>query len=431
MDEFRWQAFFQRATEPLFLLNRQRRLLFVNRAWESLTGLSLAAVRGLACSRRQSAVPSPMDAVTRLLCPPTEVLQGRTVHVRRKGLVGGTVWDVDYFPFNEGDTLLAILGRISATATLEVEDELLPDNLRSLRTHRASRFTLETLESEVLTVRRAEEQARVAADTDVGVLLIGEPGSGKQWLARAIHELSPRRDRPFAVVECDRLSATALDQILFGETGLIRSALAGTVYLRNAGSLPRDLQARLIEVMTEPTPTTPRLIGGAGSDLSSEARSLRVMEEFRCRLATLTIEVTPLRERLADLPELAEMFLQRALLRNPDETRREPPALTVEALDLLRSYAWPSNLRELFLVLSGALEKATAGRIGPSELPLSVEEDRSLPLTTLLEEAERRLIQLALRQAKGNKTKAAELLGIYKPLLYRRMTALGLKDESS
>ncbi len=193
-------------------------------------------------------------------------------------------------------------------------------------------------------------------------------------------------------------------------------------------------------MLAEPEAGGPRVVAGSASDLTAESRSLRVLEEFRCLLGTLMIELPPLRERLADLPALAETLLRRAAELHPDAGREGPPSLTVEALDVVRSHGWPGNLRELYAVLAGALARSPSGRIEASALPMALRlasqperaarGERPLPLATILEEAERRLIQLALKQAKGNKTRAAELLGVYKPLLYRRMTALGLaKDE--
>src|SRR6516164_6077368 len=119
-SEFRWQAFFQRATEPLFLLSRQRRTLFVNRAWEELTGTSLAEARGVACTRRESAESS--STWSRALCPPREVLQGKTASARRVIEVAGSarkIWDVDFFPLQNADGLLLIVGKIKPLSEAE------------------------------------------------------------------------------------------------------------------------------------------------------------------------------------------------------------------------------------------------------------------------------------------------------------------------
>src|SRR5262245_3450010 len=429
--EFRWQAFFQRSSDPLFVLNHQRRILFVNRAWEELTGLTFADVRGSACTRRKPVIPSPAQAVTRKLYPPAEVLQGKAASVRRLGPATDARWDVAFLPFNDQDGLLCILGRISTTPAPESGTVSLLDNLEALRVAHGRRYRLENVESNVPAVTRAVTQARLAAQTQAAVLILGEPGTGKRWWARAIHELGPRKEKAFAALDCGRLPAEAVEQALFGDAGLISSGLAGTVYLGEPGSLSRDLQARLAEVLAEPPPT--RVIAGSVSDLTTEVRSLRVLEEFRCRLSTLVIELPPLRERLVDLTALAEAFLMRVA----DPT---PVELTREAWDLLRSYSWPGNLEELFAVLVKARSRAVAGRVGPNELPASLRRaagldqtprprDEALPLETILEEAERRLIQMALQRAGGNKTRAAELLGLWKPRLLRRMAALGLQDS--
>src|SRR5262249_29383766 len=150
---------------------------------------------------------------------------------------------------------------------------------------------------------------------------------------------------------------------LFGTGGLLSTGLAGSVYLHEPERLSRDLQAKLVEVLTEPAETMPRIISGALSDLTAATASLRMLDELRCLLATLVIELPPLRRRVADLPPLVDTMLRRA------GVAEEPPTLTTEAWDLLRSHGWPGNLRELDALLSRARQKAVAGRIGAAELP--------------------------------------------------------------
>src|SRR5262249_20283121 len=142
------------------------------------------------------------------------------------------------------------------------------------------------------------------------ILIVGEEGTGKEWLARTIHHLGPTRARPFAALDCGRLPPDPLARVLFGDAGLVSTRRAGTVYLRDPAFLARDVQARLCEALDAAAP--PRLIAGSRTDLTAEARSLRFLEEFRCRLSTLVLELPPLRQRLAELPALVERLLERA-----------------------------------------------------------------------------------------------------------------------
>jgi transcriptional regulator with AAA-type ATPase domain len=438
--EFRWQAFFQRTRDPLFLLNRQRRLLFVNRAWEELTGLPAARARGLVCSRRRPASPAPEDDVTRALCPPPEVLRGQGARVRRclpRAEGGRHCWDVDFLPFRDGDGTLGILGKITpAPGGEEVGPAGLPDKVVALRAALAGRYGLDSLVGEAPGQRRLVEQVRLAAGARPAVLLVGEPGTGKHWLARVIHGQGAASERAFAAVDCRRLPAAALADVLFGEAGLLRRPGVGTVYLREPAGLPRDLQARLVELLADPGPDTPRVLAGSSADLDEEVRLGRLLDELRCALGTLVLDVPPLRQRLADLPRLAERLLEQAAA--SDEVR---PRLTAAAWDTLRAYSWPGNLGELRGVLVSARLHAAGDVIDTGDLPgyLRVaaqlgqvpgpRAEAPLPLGPLLEQVERRLIQLALHRARGNKSRAAELLAMWRPKLLRRMEALGLTEE--
>jgi transcriptional regulator with AAA-type ATPase domain len=440
-DDFRWQAFFQRSTDPLFVLNRRRRVLFVNRAWEALAGLSAAAARGLACRRRQPVAPGePLeDVLAHALCPPSEVLRGATATTRRllpaSPHTGGLPrwWDVEFVPLREGDAVFGILGRVTPLPADPAPDAApLPEPLVALRAHAAARFSMELLSSEVPAMRRLAEQVRLAASVTAPVLLVGEAGSGKETAARVIHCQSARREQAFVALDCARLPAAAVADLLFRpETEAHRRAV-GTVYLRDPQRLPPELQRDLVAFLT--ADVAPRVLAGICNP--SEQTTQRLLPELWCALSILVLRVPPLRERRAELPLLVERFLLRAA------PQAEAPAagLTPAAWDLLRAYPWPGNLSELYAALVSGGAAAGAGPIDAAHLPGELrrtergadeparEADRPLPLDQLLEETERRLIRLALKRARGKKGKAAELLGVWRPRLLRRMIALGLAE---
>jgi DNA-binding NtrC family response regulator len=158
-----------------------------------------------------------------------------------------------------------------------------------------------------------------------------------------------------------------------------------------------------------------------------------MLEELACCLGVLVLEVPPLRQRLADLPTLVASFLERA----NEEGDRQVTQLDADVWELLRSHSWPANLRELFAVLQAARDRAGGERITAAELPLSLRlaqdqallrpVERLLPLDTLMEQMERRLIEVALRRSGGHKGRAAELLAIWRTRLWRRIEALGIE----
>jgi DNA-binding NtrC family response regulator len=306
------------------------------------------------------------------------------------------------------------------------------------------RFRLDRLGDGTPTQDLLAEQVRLASQCRANVLLLGEPGTGKQWLARTIHYQSTARDLAFAVVDCRRLPPAALQAVLLGEGGLLNRADVGAVYFREPALLPRDVQVRLCEVLADPSPTLPRLMAGTSIDLAEEVRANRMVEEWRCALGVLAIEVPPLRKRLTELPWFVEQFLERIGWLPAQETtagdESRLPTLTPPAWDCLRSYPWPGNLRELFRVLASAHHHGAADRIDLPDLPGYVrtavrldqtpgpDAEPSLPLPQLLEQVERRLIQIALQRTRGNKSRAAELLSLPRPRLLRRMAALGIQE---
>jgi transcriptional regulator with PAS, ATPase and Fis domain len=441
--DLRWQAFFRRSTDPVFVLDRRRRVLFVNPAWETLAATSAAAARALVCRRPRPTGPdeSPEAILEHALTPPPEVLEGKTAHVRRllPGRESRRCWDVEFFPLRRGGATpgLLILGRITPVAAAEMASAApLPESLVSLREGMTRRYGPELLTGAAPGLRRLAEQVRLAAVTSAPVLLIGEPGTGKRTLARCIHYQGPTRERPFAALDCTRLPAAALAEVLFGDA----NASFGAIYLHEPSHLPRDFQLRLCERLRAASVAhLPRFLAGCGADPVEEVRAGRLLDELYSSLAVLTLSLLPLRERMGDLPSLVDWLLQRCNA----EGQVQVKGLTADAWEVIRAHTWPGNLRELHTVLAAARRHARADRITAADLPASLRlqrrlaetpaaaRARPLPLDALLEEAERRLMELAIRRAGGNKKRAADLLSIPRPRIWRRLKALGLLEEET
>jgi DNA-binding NtrC family response regulator len=469
-DQFRWQALFQHVQEPLFVLNRKRRLVFVNRAWETLTGVPAADARGWICRQRGA---SP-DSLARVLAPPVEVLEGKPGRARRRVTHvpegASPWWDIEFFPLLGADGLLCIIGKIAGAALTPLAAfTSMPEALRRLRDRLAAelpkdeaaklwdaerlvarreraveRFRLDQLDDILPVMRRVAEQVRLASSASSGAVafIVGEAGTGKHWLARAIHQHGPYRDRAFAALDCAHLPPAALADALFGDSGLWRRPGIGAIYLKVPSHLPHDLQGRLreeIEEAKQPRQTDsprPHLIAGSLVAPRDEVFAGRLLDSLHAVLTTLVIDLPPLRERQADLPSLVKRHLAR--LDADKAGAATPTKLTPAAWELLREHRWPGNVRELHTVLVGGHARAGPEGIDVADLPaylrqaVSLERtpaalpERSMPLDQLLEQAERRLIEVALQRARGNKSRAAELLAIWRPRLLRRMEALGL-----
>jgi len=230
--------------------------------------------------------------------------------------------------------------------------------------------------------------------------------------------------------------------MLFGEDGSAGRAAMGTVYVQEPHFLPRDLQVRLCSILAEPDNSAgTRMIAGCCTDPLVEIKSGRLLEDLYFALSPLVITLPPLRDRQADLPVLVEEFLKRA--QPSGRVGTDSPlvvGLSADAWEIVRTYPWPGNLRELYAILQSACRRTSTGQINAGQLPAPLrlsarmaqtpgpEAEKLLNLDQVLEQAERRRIVLALRKAQGNRSRAAELLSIWRPRLLRRMEALGIRE---
>lgn len=289
------------------------------------------------------------------------------------------------------------------------------------------------------------EQARKVAVVDTPVLLLGESGSGKEVMARFIHEQSPRHDKPFMAVNCGAIPLELLESEFFGHEagaftgatqrrlGIFELATDGTVFLDEVGEMPPHLQVKLLRVLQQREirrvggnmhiPVNARLIAATNRTMREALASGSMREDFYYRIAVVTIDLPPLRERTEDIPDLVHgMVTHFATV-----SGREPPIVDPLSMDMLVSYSWPGNVRELENVIERAVLLA-GEEIKPEHLGIRVSINFSVfdeATKTLAEvssaavrEAEAEAILRALAITGGNKTQAADLLGVcYKTLL--------------
>jgi len=285
--------------------------------------------------------------------------------------------------------------------------------------------------------------ARKVAPTNATVLLTGESGTGKELLARCIHDHSRRAGGVFLALNCAALSPTLIESALFGhEKGAFTGAIAqhagvferadgGTLMLDEIGELDGNLQSKLLRVLQERNferlggsrsiSVDVRLIAATNRDLKRLAAEGRFRDDLYYRLSTFPLHLPPLRERPADIPSLAELFLARFAQR----LDKPAPALSKEARDLLLAYAWPGNVRELENLMERAAILAEEV-VEPGHLPITGTEP---PRPVSMKEIERQAIEEALRKNRGNRTLAARQLGISLRTLQYRLKEYGIKPE--
>lgn len=304
--------------------------------------------------------------------------------------------------------------------------------------------SLVTASPEMFEVCRISEKV---APTDATLLLQGESGTGKEILARAIHKLSPRNNKPFVAINCAAIPDTLLESELFGyekgaftgaikqTIGKIESANGGSLFLDEIGDLPMALQAKLLRFLQERVierlgghkeiPVDVRVICATHCDLDEMIVAGNFRDDLYYRLSEIKIQLPPLRDRSGDAILLARTFLEQY----SGQTGNRVRGFTNEALSAIENYSWPGNIRELQNKVKRAVIMSETSLISPIELELGVLKPKKLPLNLreVREQAERETISRAINYTDGNISDAAELLGVSRPTLYDLIKKYKLK----
>ena len=296
-------------------------------------------------------------------------------------------------------------------------------------------------------IRELIGKAERIADSRLSVIITGETGTGKELFAKAIHFNSPRSAKPFVAVNCSAIPETIFESEMFGiekgvatgveaRIGKIQQAQGGTLFLDEVGEMPLQLQAKLLRVLEERTlervgsrtaiPVDLRIIAATNRDLTKEIAKGSFREDLYYRLNGVTLRIPPLRERKGDIDLIARQFLEKW----GRSCGRPPMRIAKEALERLRGYAWPGNVRELDNEIERAVALAYGDIITMTDLSDPLQQQTALPTSggrSLLKDSEKQLIEQALKEAKGNKTQAAERLGMSREGLRKKLKRLGME----
>jgi two-component system response regulator HydG len=347
-------------------------------------------------------------------------------------------------PFRN-DELVAILKRAAEHRRLRVENQSLKQEIKR-RDHTLAGRPVGKSKTWLEVLRLAE----TVAPTDSTVLLQGESGTGKEVVARYIHDLSNRTEGPFLSINCGALPESLLESELFGhvkgsftgavkdKVGLFTAAAKGTFFLDEIGETTPSTQVKLLRVLqqrqvipvgaTEPVGIDTRLVAATNLDLEEALRRGTFRQDLFYRLNVIALHLPPLRERRDDIPLLVDTFLQRLAVH-----RNAPPKqLSAAAQDVVESYSWPGNVRELENALERAWILTDGERIDVSALPERVTNPTPAGLVSdrpainpTLDAIERAYILWVLDSEGGNKTRAAETLGIDPSTLHRKLSRFG------
>ena len=306
---------------------------------------------------------------------------------------------------------------------------------------------------ESFAMRQLRDQVEMAAPTNGRVLIYGENGTGKELVARTVHQLSRRRNSPFVEVNCAAIPEELIESELFGhmkgaftgavaeKPGRFEQANTGTIFLDEIGDMSLKTQAKVLRVLqeqvmervggTQSIRVDVRVLAATNKELAAEIREGRFREDLYFRLNVIPIFVPPLRERQDDIPLLADHFM--ALM--AAEYGRRPKRMASEAVARLQHYAWPGNVRELRNVIERLMIMVPGDTITAQDLAFlghdgmrqpTMPEGDSLPLADARERFERDYILQALAAQHGNISRTAEVLGVERSNLYKKMKAFGI-----
>ncbi len=339
------------------------------------------------------------------------------------------------------DQLELLIARALKGRELERENLYLKEQLQK-------KYGLEHITGRSRAMEKVLELIRQVSDTNSTVLITGESGTGKEVVARTIHQQSFRRNRPFIAIHCAALSPSLLESELFGhERGAFTGAVSrkkgkfevadgGTVFLDEVNEIPLEMQVKLLRFLemrelervggTESIPVDVRLLAASNANLEELIRKGGMREDLYFRLNVVRIKLPPLRERPEDIPLLVHEFISELSRAN----HKEISSITPVALRALQAYPWPGNVRELKNCLESMIVLAKNPVLDLDNLPPTIHPAADRPESAEgevnLKKLEKKAIVTALKRSSGNKSQAAELLGVSRRTLYRKLEEYGL-----
>jgi len=446
-----FEAWLNAAQTPMYLLDKRRQVTIFNRGCEELTGWSADEVVGELCDYTSPGDDENLDQLLSVLCPPPEVFEGAALAVAidiPHQKEDGSSRMLHHFPMQNRDgitdrvlTFVLPLGQLQPAPAPSAAQKLHAE-LAFLRTTLRKRFGFSSIIAASPVMQRVSEQVQLGASCTASIHFAGENGTGREHLARVVHNESELAPRGFVPLDCAVLSVVELQATIRrmfdkqpGSPALLPHLQTGTLFFQSVEQLPSDVQAVIVESWDPDEPEYPaRLMTSSASSMDQLAESEDILPQFLMLCGALEIKPPPLRVRAEDLPLLVQLFIEQ---RNAG-VQRQIEGVSEETSSELQRYNWPGNLRELRAVLDLAIEACDGSTITPAELPMRfragmdarqtspIDQLSRTELEPLLADVERQHITKVLEACNGNRAEAARLLGLTRPRLYRRLEQLGL-----
>ena len=446
-----WKTVVNTIRDGIMIVNTLGTIVSVNRAFEKITGYTQEEMIGQTCRLLDCDTcdtrPRPDDDHWCELFRLGEMGTRRCVIRKKDGRPVHVVRNATLLKDSAGNVIGAV-GTLTDISALIEKDNQLEAYRRQLR----SQDGFHGLVGSTLSMRRVFDLIQNAALSDAPVIIYGESGTGKELVSQAIHEIGERKNGPLVKVNCASLTDSLLESELFGHvrgayTGAVRDrigrfekASGGDIFLDEIGDLPMITQVKLLRVLEDkvvervgastPISVDVRIISATNRDLQRLVAEERFREDFYFRINVIPIHIPPLRERVEDIPLLAENFFRTVRLKSG----KDVAGIDDSAMEALMGYGWPGNVRELKSAFEYAFVACHDSLIRPDHLPPSITGVKrsvppSGPRALNLKEIQKRELIEALEKTFGNQSRAAELLGVTRVTVYNRMKRYGIRAQ--
>jgi len=449
-----WKAVVDTIQEGVMIVDPGGVIVAVNQALSELTGFAAEELIGRSCATLNCATcRAKRDQEGHHWCSLFEqgrMNKQRCAVLRHDGRYVQVLKNASVLKNDGGEVIGAVETLTDISGLLERDTAI-----EAFRRELSGRDTFHGMVGRSAAMQRVYDLIDNAADSDAPLAISGESGTGKELVARAVHERGKRNKGPYIKVNCAALNEALLESELFGHvrgaftgahqgrTGRFEAANGGCIFLDEIGDLPMLTQVKLLRVLEEkviervgdnqPVPVDVRIITATNRNLEAMVREGSFRQDLFYRINVIPVRIPPLRERIEDVPLLAESFFHTLQLKSGKDIRTISP----QAMDLLMAYAWPGNVRELRSSFEYAFVTCQTTSILPEDLPSSL--CRTLPTmgeqrrtttrrpTENREERKKQELLAALREAGGNQSRAAEILGISRVTVWNRIKRYGLK----